>query len=322
MVWIAVTRKVVIGMIRAAALAAAFFLASGAIPVLGTVLMIFAPQPILGYAVGRPQQMRRAVAAVGLAGALVGLVTGPLAAMVYAMSFGPATVVMCYLLKRRQRFETIVMVTAGASLAACGAGALALSGSPAALARAVHGTLAMALSRGEQFYRLFGIKPQVEAQSRRVLLELTVRLTPALGALGLTFVALVNLLMFWRWVGRHRLDYSLFGDLSRWRAPEWLIWVLLAAGFALFAPLSAVKTLALQPFVWAAGVYLCQGLAILAFYLKLLAMPSALRALIYLLATLQPLFAGLLCLAGVFDMWVDFRRLKPPSEEAGRFGNF
>lgn len=315
-------RKVVIGMIRAAALAAAFFLASGAIPVLGAALMLFAPEPILGYAIGRPNPTMRAAGAVMMAVGLVTLAAGPLAGLTYAMSFGLATLVMGYLLEQRQRFETIVMVTAGASLAACAGAALALSGSPAALARGIHETLVTAMSRGEQFYRLFGIKPEVEAQARSTVLELTVRLTPALAALGLTFMALVNLLLFWRWVGRGRLDYSLFGDLSRWHAPEWLIWVLLGGGFGLFAPVAAVKTLGLQPFVWAAGIYMCQGLAILAFYLKLLAMPSALRGVIYVIATLQPLFAASLCAAGVFDMWIDFRRLKPPSEQADSFGNF
>jgi len=30
----------------------------------------------------------------------------------------------------------------------------------------------------------------------------------------------------------------------------------------------------------------------------------------------------LVCLAGVFDMWIDFRRLKPPSQAAGSYGDF
>jgi hypothetical protein len=32
--------------------------------------------------------------------------------------------------------------------------------------------------------------------------------------------------------------------------------------------------------------------------------------------------AVLVCAAGIFDLWVDFRRLKPPSQEAGSFGDF
>jgi hypothetical protein len=35
---------------------------------------------------------------------------------------------------------------------------------------------------------------------------------------------------------------------------------------------------------------------------------------------LQPIFAGLLCALGVFDIWIDFRRLKTPKRSV--FGGF
>jgi uncharacterized protein YybS (DUF2232 family) len=55
----------------------------------------------------------------------------------------------------------------------------------------------------------------------------------------------------------------------------------------------------------------------MAYYLQMLAMPRVVRGAIYVIALLQPVLAALVCLAGVFDMWIDFRRLKPPSQEAG-----
>jgi hypothetical protein len=36
----------------------------------------------------------------------------------------------------------------------------------------------------------------------------------------------------------------------------------------------------------------------------------------------QPVVAAIVSIAGVFDMWIDFRRLKPPSQEAGSLGDF
>ena len=41
---------------RAAFGAAALFLAGGAVPVFGGVVMLFAPTPVLGYAVGYPRR--------------------------------------------------------------------------------------------------------------------------------------------------------------------------------------------------------------------------------------------------------------------------
>jgi uncharacterized protein YybS (DUF2232 family) len=98
--------------------------------------------------------------------------------------------------------------------------------------------------------------------------------------------------------------------------------VLLAAGFALFVPIFAVRTAALDSFIFVTAIYFCQGLAIMAFYFKMLAMPSLARGLIYVVTGIQPILTALVCAAGIFDMWIDFRRLKAPSQEAGNFGDF
>ena len=104
----------------------------------------------------------------------------------------------------------------------------------------------------------------------------------------------------------------------RWATPEWLIWVLLVTGFGLFIPITAMRTIALNCFVCVAAVYFCQGLAIMAFYFRLLAMPSLARGLVYTITVVQPILAMMACVAGVFDLWIDFRRLKPPPSTATR----
>ena len=62
--------------------------------------------------------------------------------------------------------------------------------------------------------------------------------------------------------------------------------------------------------------------AIMAFYFRVLAMPSLARGLIYFIMIVQPVLAILVCAAGVLDLWLDFRRLKPPSPEARNLGDF
>jgi len=75
-------------------------------------------------------------------------------------------------------------------------------------------------------------------------------------------------------------------------------------------------------FVCVVAVYFCQGLAIMAFYFKVLSMPPAARGLIYFVTIVQPVLAALVCAVGIFDLWIDFRRLKPPSQEARNLGDF
>src|SRR3984893_10675944 len=125
-------------MVRAAGLAGAFFLAGGAIPVIGGIAMFLAPAPILVYAVGRPRPNLRAIIAVLLAAGLVALLAGPFAGLAYVVSFGLATAIACYMLERRSSFELITAVCAGAMVTAAGIAALVVVGGPRELLNTVH----------------------------------------------------------------------------------------------------------------------------------------------------------------------------------------
>ncbi len=76
-------------------------------------------------------------AAIALAMGLIALGAGPSAAGAYLLTLGLATIVMVYLIERRRPFERIVLSTTAAMLVAGVAVALAVAGSPAALAEAL-----------------------------------------------------------------------------------------------------------------------------------------------------------------------------------------
>jgi uncharacterized protein YybS (DUF2232 family) len=309
-------------MVRAAALAGAFFLAGGAIPLIGGILMMLAPAPILVYAVGRPSPNLRATIAVLLATAFVAILWGPIGGLAYFVSFGLATAIACYMLERRLSFEMITAVGAGVMVGASVVAALVMMGGPDALIKTVHDELAQGMAQGQNVYKLLGMQQTIAPDTQASVISLTMRLSPAFALLVAASSMLLNLRVFWRWAGPQRLAYSLFGDLSRWSAPEWMIWLLLAGGFALFIPVSAISDIALNGFICVAAVYFCQGLAIIGFYFQSLAVPSIVRGIIYFVVFAQPVVAALVGVAGVFDMWIDFRRLKPPSPEANNLGDF
>ena len=309
-------------MVRAAALAGAFFLAGGAIPMIGGILMLLAPAPIIVYAVGRPSPNLRATVAVLLAAAFVTILAGPFAGLAYLVSFGLGSGIVCYMLERRFSFEKITALGAGAMVAASAVAALVVMGGPDALIKTIHDELAQGMARGQEFYRLLGIQSTIPADTQASIISLTLRLSPAFALLVAAGAMLLNLRVFWRWAGPQRLTYNLFGDLSRWSAPEWLVWLLLASGFGLFVPVPAVSDIALNGFICIAAVYFCHGLAIVGFYFQSLSVPSIVRGVVYFVVLAQPFVAALVCIAGVFDMWIDFRRLKPPSPEANNLGDF
>jgi uncharacterized protein YybS (DUF2232 family) len=318
-----VTRKDLLGLVRAAFTTAAMFLAGALIPVAGGVVMLFAPTPVLTYVVGNPRPRWRTVAVLGLATAIIGLTAGPMAAVAYALSIALATAIICQMVERRYPFELIVLCTTGAVVVAGTLLAFAIEGSPQVLAQSMHNDLLAALVRGEKFYKTLGIEATIAPDTRATIVDSALRLSPALAAITIAFGVLINLGVFWRISGRQqRVGYPLFGDLVRWATPEWLIWGLLVAGFGLFIPVAPLGTIALDCFVCVVAVYFCQGLAVMAFYFKVLAMPPLARGLIYFVTVVQPVLAALVCAVGVFDLWIDFRRLKPPSEEARNLGDF
>jgi uncharacterized protein YybS (DUF2232 family) len=308
--------------IRAAFLSAALFLAAAVIPLLGAMTSIFAPAPVLLFSVGLAGARLRATVAIMVAAAAVMALGGWLAALGYLVTFGLAAGVMCDMLERRKPFETIVLVTGALVLAASVIAAFVMAGSAEALTKGVHDALAAGMARGHDFYKVLGVETGMAQEAEAGLLDMILRLCPALVAMCAGFGALLNLAVFWRMGGRQRLNYPLFGDLARWSTPEWLIWVLLAAGFGMFVPVPALAVAAMDAFVCVAAVYFCQGLAIMAYYFKALVIPPWVRGLIYFVTIIQPVLAALVCAAGIFDLWVDFRRLKPPSQEAGSFGDF
>jgi uncharacterized protein YybS (DUF2232 family) len=317
----------IIGMVRASVLSGALFLVGGVVPVVGGAAMLWAPAPVLIYAVGRFQASRRALAAVGLAAGLVMAVAGPLPAVAYAATFGLASVVACGMIERHCRFETIVVVAGAAMLLTGTIAAVAFAGSPETLAELIRGALKAGIARGQEFYKFVGLSAEMRKSLQETLLNLTVQLVPALLAISAAATVLFNLGLFWRWTGKQRLSYTLFGELTKWATPEWMVWVLLASGFAYqgfeyLVPIKALEIVALDLLVCAAAVYFCQGLAIISFYFKALAVPTPLRVVIYIIAGAQPVLAVLVCTAGVLDLWVDFRRLKPPHEKAGSFDDY
>lgn len=316
------TLRAAIGWLRTVLITTALFIAGCVVPFGGVFAMIFAPLPVMDHAIGHEDWWLRSVGAVAIAGAVVALTIGWPAGVAYLVTFGLATVIICHMLENRRPFELVVLVTSAAMLVAGTFAAFAAVGSPAALADALRHSLSAGMARGEEFYRLLGMDNPLTAEAKASVRDVTVRLSPALVALSAACVVLLNLTVFWRRFDRGRLGYRLFADLARWSAPEWLIWLLLATGFALFVPVAAISTIALDGFICVATIYFCQGLAIMAFYFKMLSMPGLALGLIYFVTAIQPVLAALVCAAGIFDLWVDFRRLKPQSPEAGNFGDF
>lgn len=101
---------------------------------------------------------------------------------------------------------------------------------------------------------------------------------------------------------RMGLDGSFF---KRWKAPEILIWPVIAVGFVALLDSGWIADVAKNILYFLAAIFVFQGLSILSFLLDAWGAKGPLRTIAFLVALL--LMMPLLLAMGFFDLWFDFR---------------
>ena len=121
----------------------------------------------------------------------------------------------------------------------------------------------------------------------------------------------ICLLLLQRFKGR---SYQISGiPLSQWRVPAGFIWLLIAAGFSLLVPIDIVALVGQNLLIVLLPLYFLQGMAVVNNFMQKKPYPPLVKGLIYLLLLiLNPLPIIITC-AGVFDLWIDFRRPRQKS---------
>ena len=103
--------------------------------------------------------------------------------------------------------------------------------------------------------------------------------------------------------------------LTQWKSPEPLVWMVIVAGAVTWAAEDGLFWLGVNLLIVLGVVYFFQGMAVIAFWFEKKNAPRFLRAGLYLLIAVEAFLAVGVALAGLFDIWFNFRRLeiKPPA---------
>ena len=105
---------------------------------------------------------------------------------------------------------------------------------------------------------------------------------------------------------------------AQWICPENLVWGFIAACLALFLGQGLIEDVGLNLFIVMMVIYFVQGMSITIHFLKARKVPIFLWLIFFILIFAQPMLIGLIAGIGVFDIWVDFRKIrKPLSSEEG-----
>ena len=127
-----------------------------------------------------------------------------------------------------------------------------------------------------------------------------------LSCVGLGVVMMATLVLLSMAARRHYVIQGvMFHEL---RLSEWLIWLLIVAGFSLMVDMAMVQRVALNMLTVLLPLYFLQGIAIVTFFLRKKAFSTASRVFVYMMILVINPLPLVVTAVGVFDMWFDFRK--------------
>ncbi len=287
------------------------------VPLLGPFLSLLTPLPFLFYStkLGLKEGAKTAVLSlVGIAAAAqaVGL---PAIALI-AVELGLLGLALSALFRIRMGIgQTIFFATALLFLLSLGyLFVLGLSKGigPVEMVRGyLHGYLMATV----EAYREMGIPPEKAADIERTGKAIIDMIFPSLAIVGMGFTVWLNLVTAKPLFRFGKLHYPGFGPMDQWHAPDAMIWGFICSGFicwgfAAFGLSGIIASLAANVLIVLIVIYLFHGLSILLFFLNKYRLPAWVRTSVFLLIFIQQFFWVLLALAGIFDQWIDFRKLR------------
>jgi uncharacterized protein YybS (DUF2232 family) len=137
-----------------------------------------------------------------------------------------------------------------------------------------------------------------------------IRIIPAIIVASTFFVSWTNLLVAKPILKSRGIFYPSFGSLKLWKAPEFLVWGIIGCSLLLLLPDKTFKFLGLNGLLILLTIYFFQGIAIVSFYFEKKRFPRMLRVFLYSLIALQQVVLIVIIGLGLFDMWINFRKLE------------
>ncbi len=297
--------------LKGSAATLALFLACITLPLVGFLPGIFTPLPGMFYTVKRGKGAGLAV--VLIAAAVLAAIADPMVLFLYLAQGGLFSLAIPYFMGKGWGAGRAITFSVAAVIVAI----LVLAAS-VWLVRGIDPHAEMLkginanISQSAAFYEKLGYKGEelqtLQAAAKEAGL-LIARLYPALVIVGLGIIAGLNLLVWDRMAGRlGRLPAV--GDFRKYRNPDHLIWVPIAAGFTLLINNAGVSAVAQNVLVLTLSLYFLQGLTIVINVFDRFRVGRFIRVIFYVLLAMQPYLAIAIALFGVFDLWGNFRTPK------------
>lgn len=163
----------------------------------------------------------------------------------------------------------------------------------------------------EAYGRNAGIPLETQIQIERLgaeLREIIPRILPGFLICTLLLTVWVNMLGCITVLEKLKPGTVAWRKYSEWRLPERVVWLPIIAGFAWAVGEGAINSAGLSLILVSTLLYFFQGLAVLIFFMDRWKIPLYLKILIYGILVFQSYGLLMLSIAGIADVWIDFRR--------------
>jgi uncharacterized protein YybS (DUF2232 family) len=289
-------------------------LASALIPLIGPFFSLVTPLPFLYYStkLGVNQGVKLVCVTILLTALVSSLLRYP-QLIFLCVEFSLLGLIMAELYRREWSIGLSVLASTSAVLL-IGLIVLTLAGLRQNMGplEMVHAYMENTLRQSVHVYEDVGARAEKAhelGEYLAVVANVISRIYPSLLIVGTGFVVWFNIILSRPIFKMTNLAYPPYGALDRWRAHELMVWGVIAAGFSLFLPLSSIRWLAINALIVMMAVYVFQGLAIVMFFLNKYRVSPWIRFGVYFLILFQQIFIVGLAAAGLFDQWIDFRRI-------------
>ncbi len=131
---------------------------------------------------------------------------------------------------------------------------------------------------------------------------------PSLVIISSTLIVWANFLLGKQILGKAGIVWPRLTELTRWKAPELIIWIFIISGGLFFVPHKDINIFSLNIFLVVCFIYLLQGLAIVSFLFQDKNVPLFFRYFFYFLIAVQQFLMIPIAAVGLFDIWIDFRK--------------
>ncbi|MBU8848268.1 MAG: YybS family protein [Desulfobacterales bacterium] len=119
----------------------------------------------------------------------------------------------------------------------------------------------------------------------------------------------LNILLIKKLLLKRGIIIESIENLNQWKAPDYLVFGVIALSGLIFLPLDVLKVLSVNCLIILMFVYFFQGIAVVSFFFQKKNIPVALKLFFYILIAIQPVFLFLVIGFGLFDTWINFRKL-------------